>query len=185
MKYRDDFKIRFTKKPYFFVDNETKTVKCYLQGDVVTPNGLSGNRFMDNFRMFATGYAKCDKNDIFDVEIGKKIALARAESKLYWKVRTEVIAAKNDALKFITGANRFINKAKNVCKHNEDYIEKNFISVNKAKTQPRDNKGRFTSNTNKSKPSNTNESKPCTHKCANDTTTLSGDKVIKIKINRI
>lgn len=157
--YRDDFKVRFTKKPQYTIDEVKKTVKCYLTCDVIVPTGISGNQFMYNFRTFAKGYAKCDDKDKFNPEIGKKIALARAESKLYWKVRTEVKVALRDAKQFIKAGEKFVCKSNRVVKHNDDYIEK-FVKPQilpeidketirrafsaKAKAQSRDGMGRFT-----------------------------------------
>lgn len=196
MKYRDDFKIRFTRKPEFTVDEKNKTVKCYLTGDVIVPNGLTGNHFMENFRTFAKGYAKCDEKDTFNPEIGKKIALARAESKLYWKVRTEVKAAIRDAKKFIEGGEKFVSKAYRVIGHNEVYVSKycpskkkttSQILSEKAKSQTRDEKGRFTActNTENSCQSNKNKEKQGYEKCAINKPCKDNSGVINIKINRI
>ena len=62
-KYRDEFKLRFTKKPEFTVDTENKTVKCYITCTVYVPTSLSGILYMENFQTFAKGYAKCDEKD--------------------------------------------------------------------------------------------------------------------------
>lgn len=194
--YRDDFKIKFTKEPNFIVDEKNKTVKCYLEGVVITPTGLSGNRFMENFRMFAKGYAKCDDKDNFDPQVGKRIALARAESRLYWKVRTEVKRAKRDAEMLIQGAEKFIAKAERVNLHNEYYVKHvvqpvrkstSEILSDKAKSQSRDEKGRFTACTNterscEKKSEKTNYNKQFNNKPCKDN---SGSAVIKIRINRI
>lgn len=67
--YRDDFKVRFTKKPQYTIDEAKKTVKCYLTCDVIVPTGISGNQFMYNFRTFAKGYAKCDDNNDYRKEL--------------------------------------------------------------------------------------------------------------------
>lgn len=184
MKYRDDFKVKFTKKPDFTIDKENKTVKCYLSCDVMVPTGISGNQFMMNFRTFSKGYAKCDNKDTFNPEIGKKIALARAESKLYWKVRTAVKEARRDAKVFIGSADRFISKALRVIGHNEDYInkyciskpEKNLKLSEKAKNQSRDELGRFTACTQNNNTCEKQQNKSCTCNQNNE---------IKITINRI
>lgn len=199
MKYRDDFKIRFTRKPEFTVDEKNKTVKCYLTGDVIVPVNLSGKGFMENFRTFAKGYAKCDDKDKFDPEVGKRIALARAESRLYWKVRTEVKQAINDAKKFIIGGEKFVAKAYRVIGHNNMYIQQychvkkkstSEILSEKAKSQSRDEKGRFTactktenccqSNNNNNKAKCGCDNKRCDNRPCKDST-----GVIRIVINRI
>lgn len=176
--YRDDFKVRFTKEPQYTIDEVNKTVKCYLTCDVIVPTSLSGGQLMYNFRTFAKGYAKCDDNDKFNPEIGKRIALARAESKLYWKVRTEVKLAIRDAKQFIKAGEKFICKTHRVMKHNEKYIE-NYVKPQivpefdkemikrafseKAKSQPRDGMGRFTACTdyNKTACTDYNKTKDC------------------------
>jgi len=192
--YRDDFKVKFTKKPQYTIDEENKTVKCYLTCDVIVPTGISGNQFMYNFRTFAKGYAKCDNKDRFNPEIGKKIALARAESKIYWKVRTEVKNAVRDAKQFVLAGGKFISKAHRVIDHNNDYISnytnpsKEFeIDVDedlirkvfsaKAKSQPRDEQGRFTACT---------ENRCSSHKnnCDNKNQQKNSTGSIKITINR-
>ena len=122
--YRDDFKIKFDKEPEFIVDKEKKFVKCYLNGLVLTPTGKEG-QILENFRIFSKGYAKCSDKDKFNPEIGKKIALARAESRLYWKVKTIVKRAKIDAIKFLRGANKFIDKSLYVNEHT-DFYTKNY-----------------------------------------------------------
>ena len=187
--YRDDFKVRFTKKPQYTIDEAKKTVKCYLTCDVIVPTGISGNQFMYNFRTFAKGYAKCDDKDRFNPEIGKKIALARAESKLYAKVRTDVKTAVRDAQQFVKSGRKFVEKANRVIGHNEFYIEK-FVKPEiltaidkdmirrafsaKAKAQSRDELGRFTACTKND----------ITNTCDNSRTHCRRNGGIKITINR-
>lgn len=204
MKYRDDFKIRFTRKPEFTIDEKNKTVKCYLTGDVIVPNGLTGNKFMENFRAFAKGYAKCDDKDKFNPEIGKRIALARAENRLYWKVRTEVKAAIRDAKKFIEGGEKFVAKAYGVIGHNDMYVSQycpvknkkkttSEILSEKAKAQTRDEKGRFTActktenccNATNSKNDKNNEKQGYDKKCYNNNKCKDNTGAIRIIINRI
>ena len=195
-KYRDDFKIRFTRKPEFTIDANEKTVKCYLTGDVIVPTGLSGILFMENFRTFAKGYAKCDEKDEFDPEVGKRIALARAESRLYWKARTEVNAAIKDAEKMIRGGKKFVSKAYRVMAHNEMYLGQycppkkkstSKLLSDKAKAQTRDEKGRFTACTktettcqNNNKATKQGYDKKCFE---NNKKSNTGE--IKIRINRV
>ena len=195
-KYRDDFKIRFTRKPEFTIDAKEKTVKCYLTGDVIVPTGLSGILFMENFRTFAKGYAKCDEKDKFDPEVGKRIALARAESRLYWKARTEVNAAIKDAERIIKGGKKFVSKAYRVIAHNEMYLgqycppkKKNtskFLS-DKAKAQTRDEKGRFTActKTETTCQNNNKATKQGYDKKCFDNNKKSNTGEIKIIINRV
>lgn len=198
MKFRDDFKLRFTKKPEFTVDTKNKTVKCYITCTVYVPTSLSSILYMENFQTFAKGYAKCDGKDKFDPEVGKRIALARAESKIYWKVRTEVNKVIENAKRFIEGGQKFVTKAYRVIGHNQMYIDKycasekkttSEILSEKAKSQTRDEKGRFTACT-KTEDSckmndNNKEKQGYDKKCYNNNKCKDNTGVIRITINRI
>lgn len=198
--YRDDFKVRFTKEPQYTIDEVNKNVKCYLTCDVIVPTSLSGGQLMYNFRTFAKGYAKCDDNDKFNPEIGKRIALARAESKLYWKVRTEVKLAIRDAKQFIKAGKKFICKTHRVIDHNQNYIKRlvepkivteydadmirRAFSA-KAKAQPRDEQGRFTACTDYNSAKFYEKNRDVTkkpHQCNRPCNEKGGS--IKIQINR-
>lgn len=198
--YRDDFKVRFTKEPQYIVDEANKTVKCYLTCDVIVPTALSGGQLMENFRTYSKGYAKCDDKDKFNPEIGKKIALARAESKIYWRVRTEVKKALRDAKQFIKAGNKFICKTHRVIDHNQDYIKK-FVEPQivpeydadmirrafsaKAKAQPRDEQGRFTACTSDNKSKVCDKNRDITNKSHQSNRPQNENRgSIKIQINR-
>lgn len=179
MNYRDEFKVSFVKQPAYYVDEKKKSVKCYLTCDIKTPNALYGNQIMNNTRISATGYAKCGSQDEFNVHTGKKIALARAEEKIYLKAKHMAKQAKKDAEVFIKAADKFEQKCYRVCAHNEDYIDQfclathpNYVTpkqiANSRKiAQPRDAHGRYMSYETKDNSKSTNSN------------------VIKIKINRI
>ena len=142
------------------------------------------------------GYAKCDEKDEFDPEVGKRIALARAESRLYWKARTEVNAAIKDAEKMIRGGKKFVSKAYRVMAHNEMYLGQycppkkkstSKLLSDKAKAQTRDEKGRFTACTktettcqNNNKATKQGYDKKCFE---NNKKSNTGE--IKIRINRV
>ena len=162
MNYRDTFKLSFYKEPSYYVDYKNKSVKCYLTCIVKTPDFQYGNKILENTRISANGYSKCDGHDVFDEYTGKKIALARAEQKVYIKALHMINAAMNDVQKFADAYSKFGKKCWDVCAHNEGYIDQfcsatnehygervlNSIQDNTEKkhcknVQPRDEHGRF------------------------------------------
>jgi hypothetical protein len=208
MNYRDEFKVSFVNKPNYYIDTDKRTVKCYLTCDIKTPNALYGNQVLYNTRISASGYAKCDGKDLFDPEVGKKIALARAEEKIYFKALHMAKKAKKDAEVFINAFDKFEDKCYRVCAHNEDYIDQYCFAshpkfkgntkkstVNehvhkylsdKAKAQPRDEQGRFTACTDSQEIKVCDKNKDVTCKNLHGINDHSqGQGVIKIKINRI
>lgn len=195
--YRDDFKIKFRLEPTYVIDSVKGTVECYLCGDIITPTGLY-YRIMENTRMYAKGYSKCSKKDTFDPEVGKKVALARAESRLYVKARSEIRRAKRDAEMFIKGADKFVKKAKRVVEHDQIYIDTftypdgkkttSQILSEKAKSQTRDEKGRFTACTKNEKTSCCDKNKEIVKGEINDNKKVSNcapKGVIRIEIKRV
>lgn len=81
-------------------------------------NGIEGSR-----KIFK-GIAKCCPEDTYDFNIGKKIALARAELKAYNCFDRICIKIINSAEKDIQELNKFKNKLWNQYKHNIFYVEK-------------------------------------------------------------
>lgn len=93
-----------TENVTYYVNEEKKTVVAVIKCDIATPIYILDKLFMkfvksngknnllemhsDNFNMnkafinkHYVGIAKCHEGDTFDVEFGKKLALARAKSK--------------------------------------------------------------------------------------------------------
>lgn len=156
MKYRETFKLTYVGKPSYQIDYENQNVKCHLTVKIITPDALFSNKIMDTTVISTNGYSKCDENDIFNVEIGKKIALARAEEKIYLKAKNLINQAAKDAAVFARSAEKFEDKCYRVCAHNDDYVDqfcfashpsnKNKPCDNKCskkEAQPRDAQGRF------------------------------------------
>lgn len=155
MKYRENFKLAYQGKPSYQIDEERKSVKCHLTVKIITPDSLYANKIMDTTVISANGYSKCDDKDKFDVNVGKKIALARAESLAYHKAEVLINQCVLDAYNFIDAAEIFADKSNFVQAHNKNYVTRNFgpwptikklHSENKNtayKNQPRDNMGRF------------------------------------------
>lgn len=155
MKYRENFKLTYCGQPSYEVFNKNKGVRCNLTVKIITPDSLNANKIMDTTIITAKGYAKCDDKDVFNIETGKKIALARAESLAYHKAEVLIDKCVNDAYNFIDSAEKFANKSDYVQSHNKSYVKRKygpcptFKSINECdkkssyKNQPRDSKGRF------------------------------------------
>lgn len=152
MKYRENFKLTYYGQPTYEVFNENKGVKCHLTVKIVTPDSLNANKIMDTTIITANGYAKCDDKDTFNIETGKRIALARAESLAYHKAEVLINKCVIDAYNFIDSAERFENKSNYVQSHNKSYIRSKYgpwptikkLNGNSSyKNQPRDSMGRF------------------------------------------
>lgn len=98
---------------YLVKDN---IVKCCIKYCVKFEDGTKSPEYK------AFGNAKCNKEDKFDFEIGRKIALARAESKAY-KVNKKIC---NDMINDYTNKLKelipFKDKAIACIEHNKEYI---------------------------------------------------------------
>lgn len=93
-----------------------KITKCFLCVDICDNGEVwEGKTYI--------GKAVCSNDDKFDFEIGKRIALAKAELKLYnyiGKHTTKVIKSINEDLKDFESFKDF---AIEQIKHNEKYLE--------------------------------------------------------------
>lgn len=122
---RNDIKISFDERPLFFVNEAKKTVVCKLSGEVCLPQG---DWFVPSLSIdcdvCVTGVAKCNGDDVFDVNRGKRIALAKAENKAYLTVLHRAEDAAKDLQVLINAVDEFADKTYRCCAHNEDYIEK-------------------------------------------------------------
>lgn len=109
-----------------------KKVVCVLNYYISAPEYYDKNGSYGNFRfgngsetMKAIGVAVCSDDDIFDLEKGKKIAKARAETEAY-KRATELLRDKvfNLAHSYVNMYTDFYSRNINVRKHNKEYIKK-------------------------------------------------------------
>ena len=189
MKYRENFKLAYQNKPSYQIDEENKSVKCHLTVKVITPDSLFANKIMDTTVITANGYAKCDDMDKFNHEVGKRIALARAESLAYHKAEVIIRNCAYDALKFIVASDKFEDKSNFVQVHNKQYIAKNFGPCpqikkdvkccekknDSYKNQPRDSMGRFMPK---------EEVKPCVNKTVGQPCCNKEKKGITLNVHR-
>ena len=124
--------------PEFFVNESKRAVACKVRFDVRTPKGNYTDGQLFNFAELAddlfcvcmdvVGIAHCSENDVWDVNVGCKIAKARAEEKAYRLVLGSVRKSVKELEELVTVGKDFIAAAEKYCKHNEDYIDK--ISMN-------------------------------------------------------
>ena len=126
-----NFKLSFDD-PKFFVNEKkgivTCVMHCYLKGTdwalVDMANRVIGdkdNPISHGFTVTAT--ANTDPQDTFDVEIGKKVSRAKAESMAYSfmsKSLTRIV--EKYCCELAEGTTEFIGKAIGVIEHNNRYI---------------------------------------------------------------
>lgn len=123
---RHDCKFKFDNcDQHFFVNAEKRIVVCKLIGCLTGPERDRWNYPSFNCAILtATGKAVCSSNDTFDVNVGKKIALAKAENAIYTKachiIDEEIIKCNT----YVEMLEPFFDKANKVIMHNLDYIEK-------------------------------------------------------------
>lgn len=130
---RDQFKLSFIKT-VFHVSKSSKTgktvVTCTLAGFIRQPEIMNGDVFnvlpwWDDEVFTATGKAVCSANDTDNIEIGKAVAQAKAESKCYATASKILHNRVDQGLAIITAAmDNFEDKANGVIAHNEEYINK-------------------------------------------------------------
>lgn len=128
-------------EPEFYVNVEKRTVTCVLRYRMRSTSddgynklwsalGYMSDHVLDEdtnalrYGFMATETAVARPEDEFDVEKGKKIARAKAETSAYKYTAKALYRVMGEALKVLTDSSaEFIAKASTVCKHNKEYIE--------------------------------------------------------------
>lgn len=125
----ENFKLSVNNIDYF-VNEEKKCVTCRVNyvlkaADETLLLLFGADCLVDNCDFGeAVATARVHADDVFDVETGKKVARAKAESLAYRQVVnyldniTEVYSRK-----FMRPALMFIEKAEKVIDHNDEYLE--------------------------------------------------------------
>lgn len=117
-------------EPEFFVNEEKKTVTCKLRGGLEMPFELFNlmNYWADSSfdeEKIVTATAKCCPEDTFDVDKGKRIALAKAENKITYYFSDNV--ANTIYSKIVSGlttcCENFQFRSYKFTEHNHVYIE--------------------------------------------------------------
>lgn len=106
----------------FFVDGTNVTCRMYYQL-------LAPEPFLDICGFVAgevVATAHCHKDDTFNLETGKKVALAKAESRAYKEARSvmnrRLQNTINTVVQLANMAKRFSEKAEDAIEHNTEYI---------------------------------------------------------------
>ena len=117
-------KLSFSRAKYKTVGN---TVYCTLQYTVNVPGASSEMivTFMPNdYAVYtATGKATCSGNDVFNKQIGRKIANARAEAKAYKQAQALINKQVKEVIrKYYDMVLEFDEKADFIQKHDAEYV---------------------------------------------------------------
>lgn len=117
-------KLSFSRAKYQTVGN---TVYCTLQYTVNVPGACSDMiaTFMPNdYAVYTvTGKATCNDDDVFDKQLGREIANARAEAKAYKQAQTLINKQVKDVIKkYYDMVLEFDEKADFIQKHDEEYV---------------------------------------------------------------
>lgn len=124
MQYnRNSIKISFYREPEFYVNEKKRTVTCKLVGLLNGPYENSGSVIFPSELIRVSSTARCHKDDTFDVEKGKRIALSKAENEMYCQASL-LVSQFVEKLDFLRNAcNDFAVKSIRCQAHNIDYID--------------------------------------------------------------
>ena len=133
------FKLKFWE-PDYYVNEKKGTVTCVLKFRLDGVNGSQKDedtfravRYMTesvygennpiSYRYSVAETAKLDPKDTFDVEIGKKVARAKAESSAY-RFCSKILTKSIEKFTFnlASAAADFVKKASGVVIHNKRYL---------------------------------------------------------------
>ena len=107
----------------FYVNEKKGTVVCVLEGFLNVPTNANDILYLPEIIIRGVGVAKCAKDDVFDVERGKRIALAKAENKVYENAMNYISKTTNRLADILSAYSKFCDKGCYTCSHNEDYID--------------------------------------------------------------
>ena len=116
-------KLSFSRAKYKTVDN---TVYCTLQYTVNIPGSYSDAiAIMNNDEQIytVTGKATCNGDDIFNKQLGREIANARAEAKAYKQVQVLINKQVKEVIKkYYDMVLEFDEKADFIQRHDAEYV---------------------------------------------------------------
>ena len=130
MRYnRNNIKITFVDEPVFVIDEKDGTIYCTLKANLVTPTPV-GDELPSNFAASVYGKqfmvkskAKCSANDKYDVDRGKRIAMAKAENKIYAAASKYLANAEQAFDQMLNALKTFRTDSIKFRAHNIDYID--------------------------------------------------------------
>lgn len=119
---RSDIKIRFFN-PEFYINEKKQTVTCKLHFRVEAPYII---RVLTKCCLAKTviATATLKNNDVFNVNVGKKVALAKAENMAYSIANNLITDAYKNILNATKAISDFRYKATRVKEHNIEYMKK-------------------------------------------------------------
>ena len=129
MQDRNNIKIEFGT-PQFIVNEKAKLVICKLKFRAKMPSSLKNILYNNNAKATPEWYrvvksvAFTKDNDEFDENIGKKVALAKAENQAYSYVRNCMTNALDEIIKVTKAIKEFNDKTERVINHNISYMKK-------------------------------------------------------------
>lgn len=126
---RNNIKIRF-EKPIYNVDEKNGVVVCTLRYKVEAPPTvvfasagiIQGTPL--HMKQCVKTVARVKNNDSFDVNVGKKVSLAKAENLAYSHVNDWAKTAFKDLCSASNAIVEFNRKTKRVREHNVEYMKK-------------------------------------------------------------
>lgn len=126
---RNNIKISF-EKPIYAVDEKNGVVVCTLRYKAGAPNNvifasrgtIHGSPWYMNQSVKAI--ARVKDNDVFDVNVGKKVSLAKAENLAYSYVNEWAQTAFKTLCNTLDAIVEFSRKTNKVREHNVEYIKK-------------------------------------------------------------
>lgn len=126
---RNNIKIRF-EKPIYNVDEKNGVVVCTLRYKAEAPNivifasrgTIHGSPWYMN--QSVKTIARVKDNDVFDVNVGKKVSLAKAENLAYSHVNEWAKTALKDLCSASNAIVEFSRKIRKVREHNVEYMKK-------------------------------------------------------------
>lgn len=126
---RNEIKISF-KEPKYHIDVANKVVVCILEGEPQFPKNIDYTmttvtdlNYLDINEIKVKAVAKLNPGDVFDEEIGMKVALAKAENKAYTQLCLHLKEYMKSINKIINQSKDFFYKSAMVIEHNDKYLE--------------------------------------------------------------
>lgn len=122
---RSNIKVTYVGEPVFYINERKQTITCKLEALLQVPETewLVDGPSMNIKDIAETVTVKCHEGDTFDVERGKKIALAEAKSAIYLSAIREV-SKQAERLQFLLNAsNDFIEKGYACMACNDEYVD--------------------------------------------------------------
>lgn len=119
----EPIKLSVNKIVYYTKDT---TVYCKMFFNVKGPSDVLAviDTLVDEDCYEVTAEAKVAPGDAFDLEIGKKVARAKAESMAYRKLFGCLRRLASRLMDVFDAIDEFGYKADTVCNHNEEYLSK-------------------------------------------------------------